>query len=119
MMSEIYARGPIACSLNSESPQFNDYKGGIMQCIHGEKCKIKYTDHVIVIAGWGVEKESGIKYWVGRNSYGTQWGEGPGGGWFRMERGVNLFGLESNQCAWAQPSATDVNRILNQYESSL
>lgn len=119
MMAEISARGPIACLVNSESPQFNDYKGGIMRCEHGIRCKITATDHVIVITGWGVEKTTGTKYWVGRNSYGTQWGEGPGGGWFRMERGIDLFGLESNVCAWAVPKADDINRILSQYEQSL
>jgi cathepsin X len=119
MMAEIYSRGPVACLLNSESPQFNDYKGGIMRCEHGMKCKVRYTDHVVVIAGWGVDKETGVKYWVGRNSYGTQWGEGAGGGWFRMERGIDLFGLESAKCAWAVPAVASVDKILNQHASSL
>ena len=35
-------------------------------------CKVDDTDHVIVIAGWGVDAATGTKYWVGRNSYGTQ-----------------------------------------------
>ena len=26
MMAEIYARGPISCSLNSDVPAFNDYR---------------------------------------------------------------------------------------------
>lgn len=119
MMAEIYSRGPIACLVNSESPQFNDYKGGIMRCEHGVKCRVSYTDHVIVIAGWGVDKSTGVAYWVGRNSYGTQWGEGPAGGWFRMERGIDLFGLESNMCSWAVPAEADVARILTQYEESV
>jgi hypothetical protein len=50
-------------------------------------CKTKNTDHVVVIGGWGVDAATGLKYWVGRNSYGTQWGEGAGGGWFRLQRG--------------------------------
>jgi cathepsin X len=119
MMAEIYARGPISCLVNSDSAQFNDYKGGIMRCEHGLACKNKFTDHVIVITGWGVDKASGVKYWVGRNSYGTQWGEGAGGGWFRMERGINLFGIESGKCAWAVPAAADVQRVLQQYDESL
>jgi hypothetical protein len=36
------------------------------------------TDHVVVIAGYGEDEESGLKYWIGRNSYGTAWGEGAG-----------------------------------------
>lgn len=35
MMAEIYSRGPIACSLNSEAPQFNLYNGGIISCNKG------------------------------------------------------------------------------------
>ena len=77
MKAEIYARGPIACLINSEPPEFDKYKGGVMTCDNGPLCNIpKYTDHVIVIAGWGVEAETGTPYWVGRNSYGTKWGEG-------------------------------------------
>lgn len=76
MKAEIFARGPIACSLNSDPPQFNLYRGGIITCdIEKEELcarKLGATDHVVVIAGWGVDKESGKKYWVGRNSYGTQ-----------------------------------------------
>lgn len=72
MMAEIYARGPIACLLNSEAPQFNDYKGGIVSCKAGKECRRKYTDHVIVIAGWGIDDATGTKYWIGRNSYGTE-----------------------------------------------
>lgn len=119
MMAEIQARGPIACSLNSESPQFNDYKGGIMKCEHGIKCRVTATDHVIVITGWGVDKDSGMKYWTGRNSYGTQWGEGAGGGQFRMERGIDLFGIESHACSWAVPHPDHVQRVADQYVQSL
>lgn len=54
MMSEIYSRGPIACSLNSEPSSFDDYHGGIITCNKTEdiKCAADGTDHVIVIAGW-------------------------------------------------------------------
>jgi cathepsin X len=122
MMAEIFARGPIACLLNSDAPTFDEYKGGIITCdpeTDGHWCKLKrYVDHVIVIAGYGVDKATGKKYWVGRNSYGTQWGEGAGGGWFRLERGKDYLNLESNQCAWATPAAEHVQRALQQFASS-
>ena len=72
MKAEIYARGPIACMINSEASQFNAYKGGVIVCDKGAECKRKMTDHVVVISGWGTDEESGIPYWVGRNSYGSQ-----------------------------------------------
>ena len=40
---------------------FDRYKGGIMTCDSGPLCNIpKYTDHVIIIAGFGVDPESGL-----------------------------------------------------------
>ena len=75
MMAEIHARGPIACSLDSAPDAFNNYQGGIITSTMLPKPSIK-VDHVVVIAGFGVDPETGTKFWVGRNSYGTQWGEG-------------------------------------------
>jgi cathepsin X len=117
MMSEIYARGPISCALNSEAPAFNAYRGGIISNIDPKYNFL--TDHVVVIAGYGVDAETGMKYWVGRNSYGSQWGEGPGGGWFRLVRGVNALAMENTTCSWGIPAAADVNRIVQQFEESV
>lgn len=74
MKAEIYARGPIACSLNSEPDAFNFYYGGIISCDDPKDswCKAPITDHVIIIAGWGKDPSTGTEYWIGRNSYGTQ-----------------------------------------------
>lgn len=74
MKAEIYARGPIACSINSEANAFNYYQGGVIKCDSAldVSCKSPLTDHVIIIAGWGVEESTGTPYWVGRNSYGTR-----------------------------------------------
>ena len=48
-----------------------------------------------------------------------QWGEGAGGGWFRLERGKNTLQIESGICAWAVPAAADVERVLEQYDTSI
>ena len=115
MMAEIFARGPIVCSIDSAPAVFNQYApifnassgkylGGVIR--HPAE-KNNDTDHDIVIAGWGRDA-SGVEYWVGRNSFGTRWGEGPGGGWFRLERGKNTLNMESTPCAWATPSKRDV-----------
>lgn len=95
MMAEIYTRGPIACSLNAHSPAFEDYSSGIIQ----DPTQYNFTTHVVAITGWGVSGE-GMKYWVGRNSFGTAWGEE---GWFLLERGVNCLNIERAHCAWAVP----------------
>lgn len=57
MMAEIYARGPIVCSIDSAPDAFNKYVGGVIQHpaeIHNS------TDHDIVIAGWGRDAEAGL-----------------------------------------------------------
>lgn len=95
MKSEIYTRGPIACSVYAHSDAFDKYVEGVIQ----DKAVYNYTTHVVAILGWGVSDE-GLSYWIGRNSYGTTWGEK---GWFKLERGVNALDIEKHTCAWAVP----------------
>jgi hypothetical protein len=48
-----------------------------------------------------------------------QWGEGSGGGWFRLQRGVNALAVERFACTWAVPAAADVQRALQQHADSV
>jgi cathepsin X len=102
MMTEISARGSIACSLNSDAWSFDAYHGGIITCPKEkgrEECMSESTDHVIVIAGYGYDAELDMKYWIGRNSYGTSWGEGAGGGWCVLHASLpSSFLLSSPAC---------------------
>lgn len=124
MLSEIYARGPIACTI-AVTQAFEEYTGGVFNDSTGAKVSIingsisdclslQALDHEISVAGWGVTS-AGVKYWIGRNSCkiiimiitmmrccigGTYWGEG---GWFRIIRGTNNLGIEAN-CDWAVPN---------------
>jgi len=59
-------------------------------------------DHEIEIMGWGVDP-TGTKYWIGRNSWGTYWGQS---GHFLLIKGINNLGVEAN-CDWAVPDPTD------------
>jgi len=90
MMAEIYARGPIACTLASDP--IEHYKGGIFNKSVGA-----WSDHVMSVVGWG--EEDGLKYWIARNSWGEYWGEL---GFLRVARGRNLLNMEE-ECAWAVP----------------
>jgi len=72
----------------------HNYKGGIFEDTTGEK-KIR---HVVSLVGWGVGAD-GAKYWIGRNSWGSYWGES---GFFKLVRGKNNLMIES-ECAWAIP----------------
>ena len=74
---------------------FEQYSGGIFQDTTG--CTT--LDHSISIAGYGHDLASGKDYWIGRNSWGTYWGEE---GWFRLVRGSNNLGVEA-ACTWMTP----------------
>lgn len=47
--------------------------------------------HAIELVGWG--NQNGIDFWIIKNSWGKDWGMD---GYFRMKRGVNMCGIESN-----------------------
>jgi cathepsin X len=95
MMAEIYARGPIACGI-ADPPSLKAYRGGIYE----DTTHDTQISHVISVVGWGVE--NGTEYWVGRNSWGSWWGED---GNFRIVKGVNNLAIES-ACYWATPKKT-------------
>merc|ERR1712070_1007417 len=94
IMAEIKARGPVACGVAVTKDFMNNYKGGVYEDTSGEN-RIR---HVISLLGWGVAKD-GSKYWIGRNSWGSYWGEN---GFFKIVRGKNNLMIES-ECAWAVP----------------
>jgi len=96
MVAEIAQRGPITCGM-CVTEDFEAYAGGVF--VDATGCTDQ--DHAISIAGYGTT-EDGQKYWVGRNSWGTYWGEH---GWFRLARGVNNLGIE-DFCDWAEPQVT-------------
>jgi len=101
IMAEIAARGPVSASINAEC--IEDYKGGIIMygvdqgpgipadCRTGPLS----VNHAIQLAGYGTE--DGQDYWIGRNSWGTYWGED---GFFRIERGG---AYDPGSASWAVP----------------
>merc|ERR1712096_278409 len=92
--AEIKARGPVACGVAVTDSFMKHYKGGVFEDMTGEK-KIR---HVVSLLGWGVAAD-GTRYWIGRNSWGTYWGEA---GFFKIVRGKNNLRIE-DECAWAVP----------------
>lgn len=68
MKAEIYTRGPISCSIEA-TKLFDAYTGGIFS----QELLIVKANHEISVVGWGIE--NGIEYWIGRNSWGTYWGD--------------------------------------------
>jgi cathepsin X len=67
--------GPISCGIHATDNFETNYTGGI----YSEKT-IGLINHEISVTGYGVTDE-GEEYWIGRNSWGTYWGEF---GFFKM-----------------------------------
>jgi hypothetical protein len=47
-----------------------------------------------------------------------QWGEGTGGGWFRLALGKDALNIESHRCTWAVPAQADIARAMQQFDDS-
>lgn len=93
IMSEIFERGPVAAYIDANC--IEDYTGGINMY---DTCS-RMTNHAIQINGWGTE--NGTDYWIGRNSWGTYWGEH---GFFRIVRGGRY---NVGTAYWAVPNVPD------------
>lgn len=99
MMKEIYAGGPITCSL--ATPDKFDY--GYHSGVYVDPDNVTDVDHDVEVVGWG-ETDDGQKYWIIRNSWGTYWGQL---GFFKLERGTNALQIEAGDCWWAVPTWKD------------
>jgi len=95
IMAEIYTRGPVSAYINANC--LEDYTSGIVTY---EECEHTTTNHAIQLNGWGTT-EDGVDYWIGRNSWGTYWGEH---GFFRIVRGG---AYNPRTVYWAVPNVPD------------
>ncbi|CAK8985389.1 unnamed protein product [Durusdinium trenchii] len=111
MMKEIYARGPITCSFATDDEFMMNFSQNVMEHEGVYSTKKTYTedqvDHNMEVTGWGVTN-SGTKYWVIRNSWGTYFGSN---GWVKLERGKNMLMSEAD-CDWSIPRFEGLDEVL-------
>lgn len=104
MMRDLYQYGPLAIGF-MVTPDFMHYHGGVYGCDSRDAISAQLSEqdaaaftgyeevnHAVLLVGWGVDQDSGKKFWRVRNSWGAAWGED---GFFRIQRGVDCLGVES------------------------
>uniref|UniRef100_A0A146KXP4 Gut-specific cysteine proteinase n=1 Tax=Lygus hesperus TaxID=30085 RepID=A0A146KXP4_LYGHE len=87
--NEIFTNGPVVAYIDLHD-EFLDYSGGVYEA-KNEQPIGKLT---VKLLGWGIE--NGKRFWIGENSWGTEWGEK---GYFRIRRGTNTASIERNVMA--------------------
>lgn len=73
------ANQPVAVAIEASGSDFQFYSEGVFTGECG-----KELDHGVAIVGYG-SAQDGTKYWIVRNSWGSEWGEK---GYIRMQRGI-------------------------------
>ena len=87
--------GPISCGIHVTDNFEWNYDGGIYE----EQVSFLFLNHEISVIGYSVTPE-GQEYWIGRNSWGTYWGDY---GFFYMNMYENNLGIERN-CVAGTPT---------------
>ena len=70
---------PISIGIDAASPAFQSYHSGV---IPASVCTTQ-IDHGVLLVGYGTDKDTGVDYWLIKNSWGKRWSED---GFFRLER---------------------------------
>ncbi len=74
--------GPISLGIDADDIKFYFYSSGVH---FGSKCSSIKLNHAVVAVGYGTDSVGG-DYYIVKNSWGTDWGEG---GYIKMARNRN------------------------------
>lgn len=99
---EIYTRGPVAAGI--QALPLREFMGGT---IFSDEEAPTLHNHVVSIVGFGHDEETNKDYWIVRNSWGQYWAEE---GFFRIELGKNILGIEA-AVAWAIPGSYTIKNV--------
>jgi cathepsin L len=79
--------GPVAAAIDASRPSFALYASGIYE---DTECSAYNLNLAVLVVGFGTD--AGRKYWIVKNSWGTDWGEW---GYMRLLRQDNHCGIAS------------------------
>lgn len=72
MKADIFKNGPIECGIEVTD---NFEKYGFDQGIYNETLSgDPELNHSVSVFGWGTNSTTNEQYWLGRNTWGTKWG---------------------------------------------
>ncbi|XP_071444988.1 dipeptidyl peptidase 1-like [Hetaerina americana] len=93
MMLSLVNNGPIVIGF-MVFPDFYSYSGGVYQHtgLSSRFNPFYVINHAVLVVGYGTEEETGLKYWIVKNSWGENWGLD---GYFLIRRGTNECGVET------------------------
>lgn len=76
--------GPVSVAIDAGQDSFQFYSDGVY---YDPNCEsdVDKMNHAVLIVGYGTE-DNGQDYWLVKNSYGTDWGQG---GYIKMARNAN------------------------------
>jgi len=105
LLDAVANKGPVVVSVDASG--WASYSSGVY-----DGCSQNATiNHAVLLVGFGTDPESGVDYWLIRNSWGSRWGEE---GHVRLKRhgsdrgdaghcGVDTAPLEGNGCPGGPP----------------
>merc|ERR1711997_372737 len=91
----VYKYGAVATGIYASDNSFGNYAKGVF-----DTCSSTKMNHAVTVVGYGTE--NGKPYWVVKNSWGANWGDG---GYIKIARGNSECGIGS-QCALVECSKT-------------
>ncbi|XP_006895337.1 PREDICTED: dipeptidyl peptidase 1 [Elephantulus edwardii] len=93
MKLELVTHGPMAVAFEVYD-DFLHYRKGIYHHtgLRDPFNPFELTNHAVLLVGYGTDSETGLNFWLVKNSWGTTWGEN---GYFKIRRGTDECGIES------------------------
>lgn len=87
--------GPLTASLfagdeNGDGKGFYNWLGEGIYDDDNNECEGKETNHAVLIVGYGTDEDTGMDYWLIKNSWGTSWGDN---GYIKLKRNTGGMGL--------------------------